>query len=104
MAHEWRDRVPDIVVTGTVGPRGDGYASYVPSAHLIGIGLDWFKPTAALDAQIRLDSGAVKSAPAVADGSLSPWWLMLPAAGAMAGLLLVIMRRRRSHPRTVPVA
>ena len=26
MAHEWRDRVPDIVVTGTVGPRGDGYA------------------------------------------------------------------------------
>ncbi len=27
MAHEWRDRVPDIVVTGTVGPRGDGYAA-----------------------------------------------------------------------------
>jgi len=26
MAHEWRDRVPDIVVTGMVGPRGDGYA------------------------------------------------------------------------------
>lgn len=26
MAHEWRDRVPDIVVTGSVGPRGDGYA------------------------------------------------------------------------------
>ena len=26
LAHEWRDRVPDIVVTGTVGPRGDGYA------------------------------------------------------------------------------
>ena len=25
-AHEWRDRVPDIVVTGMVGPRGDGYA------------------------------------------------------------------------------
>jgi S-methylmethionine-dependent homocysteine/selenocysteine methylase len=26
LAHEWRDRVPDIVVTGMVGPRGDGYA------------------------------------------------------------------------------
>jgi homocysteine S-methyltransferase len=26
MAHEWRDRVPDIMVTGMVGPRGDGYA------------------------------------------------------------------------------
>jgi homocysteine S-methyltransferase len=26
LAHEWRDRVPDIVVIGTVGPRGDGYA------------------------------------------------------------------------------
>ncbi len=25
LAHEWRDRVPDIVVTGMVGPRGDGY-------------------------------------------------------------------------------
>jgi S-methylmethionine-dependent homocysteine/selenocysteine methylase len=24
--HEWRDRVPDIVVIGVVGPRGDGYA------------------------------------------------------------------------------
>ncbi len=27
LAHEWRDRVPDIVVTGMVGPRGDGYAA-----------------------------------------------------------------------------
>src|SRR5215203_4443792 len=26
LAHGWRDRVPDIVVTGIVGPRGDGYA------------------------------------------------------------------------------
>ncbi len=25
-AEAWRDRVPDIVVTGVVGPRGDGYA------------------------------------------------------------------------------
>jgi len=25
LAHDWRDRVPDIVVTGMVGPRGDGY-------------------------------------------------------------------------------
>ena len=27
LAHAWRDRVPDIVVTGMVGPRGDGYAA-----------------------------------------------------------------------------
>jgi hypothetical protein len=85
-------------------PRGDGYASYMPSAHLIGIGLDWFKPSAALDAQIRLDAGVARGAPAVASGGLSPWWLMLPAAGAMVGLLVVILRRRRSPPRTVPVA
>jgi S-methylmethionine-dependent homocysteine/selenocysteine methylase len=26
MAQDWRDRVPDIVVIGSVGPRGDGYA------------------------------------------------------------------------------
>jgi S-methylmethionine-dependent homocysteine/selenocysteine methylase len=26
LAHGWRDRVPEIVVTGMVGPRGDGYA------------------------------------------------------------------------------
>jgi S-methylmethionine-dependent homocysteine/selenocysteine methylase len=26
LAYDWRDRVPDIVVTGMVGPRGDGYA------------------------------------------------------------------------------
>ena len=85
-------------------PRGDGYASYVPSAHLIGIGLDWFRPTAALDAQLGIDSGAERSAPAVAGDGLSPWWLVLPAAGAMAGLLVVIVRRRRAHPGTVTVA
>ncbi len=27
LAHEWRDRVPDLVVTGMVGPRGDGYVA-----------------------------------------------------------------------------
>jgi homocysteine S-methyltransferase len=27
LAHDWRDRVPEIVVTGMVGPRGDGYAA-----------------------------------------------------------------------------
>ena len=27
LAHEWRNRVPEIVVTGMVGPRGDGYAA-----------------------------------------------------------------------------
>ena len=27
LAHEWRDRVPDIVVTGMIGPRGDGYVA-----------------------------------------------------------------------------
>jgi hypothetical protein len=85
-------------------PRGDGYATYMPSAHLIGMNNTWYKPSAALDSQIRLDTGAVKSAPAVADGSLSPWWLMLPAAAAMVGLLAVIVRRRRGTPRTVPVA
>jgi homocysteine S-methyltransferase len=26
LAHDWRSRLPDIVVTGMVGPRGDGYA------------------------------------------------------------------------------
>jgi hypothetical protein len=85
-------------------PRGDGYASYVPSAHLIGIGMDWFRPPAALDAQIRLDAGVAKNAPAFASGGPSPWWLMLPAAGAIIGLLAVILRRRRGRPRTVPVA
>ena len=30
LAHGWRDRVPDIVVTGLVGPRGDGYAAGEP--------------------------------------------------------------------------
>lgn len=27
LAHGWRDRVPDIAVTGMVGPRGDGYTA-----------------------------------------------------------------------------
>jgi S-methylmethionine-dependent homocysteine/selenocysteine methylase len=27
LAEEWRDRLPDTVVVGTVGPRGDGYAA-----------------------------------------------------------------------------
>jgi homocysteine S-methyltransferase len=26
-AEEWRDRVPEILVTGMIGPRGDGYAA-----------------------------------------------------------------------------
>jgi homocysteine S-methyltransferase len=26
LAEEWRDRVPEILVTGMIGPRGDGYA------------------------------------------------------------------------------
>jgi homocysteine S-methyltransferase len=27
LAEEWRDRVPDVLVTGMIGPRGDGYAA-----------------------------------------------------------------------------
>ena len=84
-------------------PRENGYATYMPSAHLIRIGLDWFRPSAALDAQIRHDTAPVNAAPAVSSGDLSPWWLVLPAAVA-AGLLVLVVRRRRAHPRTVPVA
>jgi hypothetical protein len=85
-------------------PRGDGLATYVPSAHVIRIGLDWFKPSAALDAQIRRDAAPVKAAPSSSPDGLSPWWLAVPAAGFAAGLLVLVMRRRRGHPRTVPVA
>jgi hypothetical protein len=85
-------------------PRGDGYATYLPSAHLIGMNNDWFAPSAALDSQIRRDAAAVLAAPAVSSGGPSPWWLVLPAAGAGAGLPVLIMRRRRAQPRTVPVA
>jgi hypothetical protein len=86
-------------------PRGDGYATYMPSAHLIGIGINWFKPSAALDSQIRRDAGAVMVAPTVSGGEdMSPWWLALPAAGLGSVLLVLIMRRRRTRPRTVPVA
>ena len=31
LAHDWRARVPDIVVTGMVGPRGDGYVPGAPA-------------------------------------------------------------------------
>jgi hypothetical protein len=85
-------------------PRESGYVTYMPSAHLIRIGVDWFRPSAALDAQIRRDAAAVTAAPATSSGGLSPWWLVVPAAGAGAGLLVLVMRRRRAHPRTVPVA
>jgi hypothetical protein len=85
-------------------PRESGYATYVPSAHLIRIGLDWFRPSAALDAQIRRDAAMETAARAASGRGLSPWWLVLPAAGAGAALLVIVLRRRRAHPRTVPVA
>ena len=85
-------------------PRGDGYATYVPSAHLIGMNNEWFTPSAALDSQIRRDAGAVVIAPTVSGEGLSPWWLALPAAGLASVLLVFLVRRRRTRPRTVPVA
>jgi hypothetical protein len=109
-------RAPDSLDAETIGirfttteitpwtPRGDGYATYVPSAHLIGMNNEWFKPSAALDSQIRSDAGAVMVAPTVSGEGLSPWWLALPAAGLGAMLMVLIVRRRRTRPRTVPVA
>jgi hypothetical protein len=84
--------------------RGDGYATYVPSAHVIRIGLDWFTPPAALDAQIRRDAAATTVAAAGSRGGLSPWWLAMPGVALAAGLIVALARRRRGQPRTVPVA
>ena len=84
--------------------RGDGLATYVPSAHLIRIGLDWYAPSAILDAQIRRDAAAVRVVPSAPSGGLSPWWLVVPAAGLAAVLVVLVVRRRRAHPKTVPVA
>ena len=109
-------RAPDSLDAETIGirfttteitpwtPRGEGYATYMPSAHLIGMNNEWFQPSAALDSQIRRDAGAVMVAPTVSGENLSPWWLALPAAGLGAVLLVLIVRRRRTRPRTVPVA
>jgi hypothetical protein len=85
-------------------PRGDGYATYMPSAHLIDINNEWFKPSAALDSQIRRDAGAAPVGPTVSGEDISPWWLALPVAGLGSVLLVFIVRRRRTRPRTVPVA
>jgi hypothetical protein len=84
-------------------PRGDAYATYMPSTDLIRLGLDWFTPSAAMDAQLRRDAAATV-APAVPTSGLSPWWLVLPAAGVSGALVVFLVRRRRAHPRTVPVA
>ena len=84
-------------------PREAGYATYMPSAHLIRIGLDWLTPSAALDAQIRRDAAVVRASPAGSSGP-SGWWVVVPAAAVAAGLLALVVRRRRAQPRTVPVA